>query len=128
MTTTTPPADEPRTRKISVRINARGADVIRERADGADITRSHMARRMLDHALRHMPAGYLPPRTQLGQQPATAKRVKLGFRVPTRTWQAICDRAATEDVKPSHLIRRMFDHAVRNMPGRYIPLGRADGQ
>lgn len=106
-----------------MRISARGADLIRERAAGADVTPSHIARRMLDHALRHMPAGYLPPRTQGGPIPAGAKRVKFGFRIPIRTWTAVCERAAAEDVKPSHLIRRMFDFAVRNMPGRYVPLG-----
>jgi hypothetical protein len=119
----TAPPDEPRTRRVSVRISARGAELIRDRAAGADVTPSHMARRMLDHALRHMPAGYLPPRVKGAAPPAGAKRAKFGFRLPARTWTAVCERATAEDVKPSHLVRRMFDFAVRTMSGRYVPLG-----
>lgn len=53
-----------KTRKVSVRITDTGYDHIAQRAHRADITTSHMHRRMLDFAARHMPANYVPPRDQ----------------------------------------------------------------
>ncbi len=51
-----------KTRKMSVRVTETGYDHIAARAAKADVTTSHMHRRMLDYAARNMPNNYLPPR------------------------------------------------------------------
>jgi hypothetical protein len=53
-----------------LRVTTRGHQLIVERAAAADVTPSHLMRRMLDYALRHMPAGYVPSR---GQQTSQAQ-------------------------------------------------------
>ncbi len=52
-----------------MRVSERGHELICERAAAADVTPSHMVRRMLAFAAEHMPAGYVPGRAR--QQPQT---------------------------------------------------------
>lgn len=53
---------KPRKRKVSVYVSEAGYDHMARRASKADVTVSHMHRRMLDFAARNMPANYIPPR------------------------------------------------------------------
>lgn len=69
-----PPAKK---KKLSVRIAEGGAERIRRRAVAADITSSHMVRRMLAYADEHMPADWLPGRARAhapAETPAAARR------------------------------------------------------
>jgi hypothetical protein len=50
----------------SVRLTAAGCKRIAERAGRADVDFSHMVRRMLAYADRHMPDGWVPPQTSSG--------------------------------------------------------------
>ncbi len=58
-------------KKLSVRVSERGYALITERAAAADVTPSHMVRRMLAYAVEHMPENYIPGRRR---QPAPAGR------------------------------------------------------
>lgn len=51
-----------KTKRISVRVAEAGDDYIRLEAQYADITPSHMTRRMLAYAREHMPRGWVPAR------------------------------------------------------------------
>lgn len=51
----------------------------------------------------------------------TTKSKKLSVRVSERGWQTICKRAATSDVTPSHMVRRMLTYAAEHMPATYTP-------
>lgn len=57
-------------KKLSVRISVRGYALITERAAAADVTPSHMVRRMLAFAADNMPTGYVPGRGQRRRRPA----------------------------------------------------------
>jgi hypothetical protein len=52
---------KPAKRVTSVRLADTGHQRITERAHRADVTVSHMVRRMLTYADRHMPDGWVPP-------------------------------------------------------------------
>lgn len=54
-------------RATSVRLTAAGHRRIAERAELADVDFSHMVRRMLAYADRHMPDGWVPPKTSSGR-------------------------------------------------------------
>lgn len=49
-------------KKLSVRVSERGFALIAERAAVADVTPSHMVRRMLAFAVENMPTDYVPGR------------------------------------------------------------------
>ena len=66
----TAPKPPTKKRKLSVRVSESGHKLICDRASAADVTPSHMVRRMLAFAAEHMPAGYVPGRAR--PQPAPA--------------------------------------------------------
>lgn len=61
-------------KKLSVRVSERGFALIADRAAAADVTPSHMVRRMLAYAAEHMPAGYVPGRPPRRPAPAAGRR------------------------------------------------------
>ncbi len=103
------------TRRLDIRITASGRKLIADRAAAADVTPSHMVRRMLAYANEHMPTRYTPPRS------TRRKDAKLRVCIPARAYKLVADRAAAADVTPSHFARRMLAYAARHMPTDWLP-------
>jgi hypothetical protein len=57
--------------RLSVRVTPAGEEYIRREAALADVTPSHMARRMWAYAMANMPRGWVPTRVPTKGQPAS---------------------------------------------------------
>jgi hypothetical protein len=63
-----------RTARVSARVDPEILDHIGERARRADVDASHMIRRMLAYAARHMPADWLPSGDPPAARQGSARR------------------------------------------------------